>query len=383
MSESLLALPFEIDELIAGWSSLRPKMISAMPQSFRRDEWAYLLSFIEPCRLTLIVESSIGPRSGLCDLSRVNLCLRPRGLVALWLANNVTLLGPLMLVLLSLSGNRLRLKSGSSSENLLASFYDFALENLSRGALLDYLREMVCVEQFGRADERNRAMAARADVRIVFGSDEAVREIERYPHPLTSTAYHFIDRRSQLWLEPALVDRAAMRDLLKVFAIYGRGACTAPSRVMLIDASPSDADLLARELIGLWPELFKKLPPPHVASSVVMCEQWARALGWNASSVSGKAAVIASGEGDLECELENMFLPICSSTLEGAVTELPGNVQTVGYVASDFKRQSWLRALLSTSVKRFVPLREMHNFGPVWDGFSFWRGLFEDMEVGR
>jgi hypothetical protein len=32
-------------------------------------------------------------------------------------------------------------------------------------------------------------------------------------------------------------------------------------------------------------------------------------------------------------------------------------------------------------VKRFVPLAEMHRFGPIWDGQSFWRGTFDRMEI--
>ena len=38
----------------------------------------------------------------------------------------------------------------------------------------------------------------------------------------------------------------------------------------------------------------------------------------------------------------------------------------------------------ATAAKRFVSLARMHHFGAVWDGWEFWRGAFEmvDVEVG-
>jgi len=28
-----------------------------------------------------------------------------------------------------------------------------------------------------------------------------------------------------------------------------------------------------------------------------------------------------------------------------------------------------------------VPIGNMHHFGPVWDGYGFWRQLFEEIEI--
>ena len=38
---SVVALPFELEELIAGWSGLRSAMRKTVPDAFSRDEWAY------------------------------------------------------------------------------------------------------------------------------------------------------------------------------------------------------------------------------------------------------------------------------------------------------------------------------------------------------
>ena len=44
-------LPFPLRDLIAGWSGLRAPMIRERPPAFTRDEWAYLLEFLDPRNL--------------------------------------------------------------------------------------------------------------------------------------------------------------------------------------------------------------------------------------------------------------------------------------------------------------------------------------------
>ena len=59
---------------------------------------------------------------------------RPRGPVSIWLPSNVSLLGPLTLVLLSLTGNPLRMKVSLRGNDLTEAFLDFVRARPARAA---------------------------------------------------------------------------------------------------------------------------------------------------------------------------------------------------------------------------------------------------------
>jgi hypothetical protein len=77
-----------------------------------------------------------------------------------------------------------------------------------------------------------------------------------------------------------------------------------------------------------------------------------------------------------------MLLLVAYGTVEDAVTQLPENIQTVGHAVDDPSDEKWLHVMAKTKVKRFVPMHSMHNFGSVWDGYSYWRNLFETVQLG-
>jgi hypothetical protein len=376
-----LALPFDLDEWIGGWDSLRHAMIRTVPEPFTRDEWAYLVTFLDPHNLWQPFRQCFGS-SAASSSKPAEWLIRPRGPVAVWLPNNVSLLGPLTLILISLSGNPVRLKAGSQAEDLAEAFVAFARARLPAGTLAEYLGSQVRLERFDRQDPRNREMAAQASARIVFGSDETAAAIDSLPHPPDSIAFAFSDRLSEAWIEPACADDQTLTMLIKVFAIYGQAGCTSPRRVVLLNGSMAEARRMRDRLVELWPQTITRSAPMHVASQNIMTRQLAAALGWEALSAPNNAAVIAAGSMDLPPVAGLMTLPIVPATVEQACGQLPANIQTIGHALKDASAAGWLERLAHTSIKRFVPLGRMHHFGPVWDGFGFWRQLFEEVEIG-
>lgn len=377
-----VALPFDYRQAIDDWAALRKRMVKSVPPAFTRDEWAYLVTFLEPGNLerpfaesfgTAVVKPAGAPRS----------LYRPRGAIAVWLPNNVSLLGPLTLVLLSLTGQPIRLKLGSSAEDLTGAFLEYALVNLPGGALADTLSEGVTAESFERDDPRHAAWVSEARVRIVFGSDEAAQAIHQLPHPLDSVGFSFTDRQSEAWLEPGAIDDRVLENLLKVFAIYGQAGCTSPRRVILLNGSEQEAHQLRERLLDAWPRVLRAEAPMHIASETLMAEQWARALGWAPERVSGNAGLLASGGQGLQKFEAQMALCIQGATVEQALNSLPSNIQTVGHALESPEDPAWRQRIAGSRILRFVPLAEMHYFGSRWDGQDFWRQCFEAVEIGR
>lgn len=378
---SVVALPRRLDDLVAGWAELRRAMARAMPAAFTRDEWAYLMYFLDQERLTFPFVQAFGQPVTTPDAPPARL-LRPRGPVAVWLPKNVNVLGPLLLVLLSLTGNAVHFKASSQGDDLTRAFLDFALEHGGDGPLREYLRDGLRVESFDRHDPRNLEMAAQASVRIVFGSDDAAAAVESWPHPIDSIGFSFADRRSEVWLQPDALSDATLVQLLRVFAVYGQAGCTSPARVVLLDASDGEARELRDRLVALWPAAVMRRPAMHAASSNLMGAQWAATLGWDAVLAPDNAAVLAAGSMDLPAFAVPLALPIVAATSADAVAHLPAKIQTIGHNVEPSDYARWVALLARTSVKRFVPLAHMHHFGPTWDGWTFWRQTFEDVELG-
>ncbi len=373
-------LPFEVDKILQDWHSLRGIMIRDIPHEFTRDEWAYLVSFLDKENLYQPFEGTFGNQIRSPEDS-VQCLARPRGKVSLWLPNNVSLLGPLMLVLLSLSGNPVRIKGGSQSENLTGVFLNFALANLPEGQLKTFLSKNVTLECFGRNDPRNQEMAAGSVIRIAFGSNEAARAIDSMPHPVGSLGIYFVDRKSQAWVEREALNDQTVKTLIKVFAIYGQAGCTSPRKVTVIGGKKEDAVELKNRIVSLWPKIATRLPQQYIASSNIAARQWAAGMGWEAELTQMNAAVIAAGSNNTQMFTSPMSLPIVCATLEEAVDVLPENIQTIGHAFKNPNDLTVLTAITKTKVKRFVPIASMHHFSHVWDGFAFWRQLFEEVEI--
>jgi acyl-CoA reductase LuxC len=376
-----VVLPFELEELLAEWAALRTRMIRRISPDFTREEWGYLVAFLDPENLRSAFVQAFGMP---CERSsgRANALARPRGSIALWLPNNVSLLGPLTVILLSLTGSHIRVKGGSRSEDLVGAFLRYLREHAQAGILTEYLDAYVTHEVFGRDDPRNAELAAHANMRVVFGSDRAAAAVHALPHPLASVGFSFSDRRSEVWVETDALTDEVLSALIKVFAVYGQAGCTSPGRVVVLDRPQADAVALRDRLCALWPHTLSRPIAPHLASQNVMARQWAAALGWDAALAAGHHAVLAAGGYEFPPIPAPLLLPIVAAPLEEAIACLPPNVQTVGRAVLEPDAPKWLSVLARTKIKRFVPIERMHHFSSVWDGERFWQQAFEMVQIG-
>jgi hypothetical protein len=341
-------------------------MLQRVPEPFRRDEWAYLISFT-------------GARTLETFTASLPAACRPVQSVAVWLPNNVSLLGPLMTIALSLTGARVRLKSGSRSRDLAGAFLEFARAHAPR-PLASWL-EQVEHRQVPASDPWSAGMAAGADVRIAFGSDESVAAIDRLPHPPSSIGIAFVDRTSEAWIFPGADMERTAADLVRVFAVYGKLGCTSPARVVLPGGTREDAETLRRMMLEVCPTLVRNRPEPSVASETFMASQWASALGWDAAGGRARdnAALLAIGDLSLVPFTASMALPIIPAPVEAAIASLPPRIQSIGHAGAE--SFDWSPVVRASGVKRIVPLIAMHHFGPVWDAIPWFRLCFEEIDV--
>ena len=274
---SAVCLPFDLGARVEDWQSVRRAMLRGPSAGFTRDEWAYLIGYLDPSVLMLPFERSFGQPSG--DAATAGALFRPRGGLAIWLPNNASLLGPLVLVMASLAGIPVRAKCGSRAQDLASEFVSFSRGTLADCPLRRYLEAEVDIRQFGRDDPLNAEMSLWAASRIVFGGDDAARGVSSLAHHPSCRTFVFGDHRSEAWVNMALMDDASAVMLGRVFAIYGRAGCTSPSKVLILGGTIEDACRLSEQLVRVWQQVAPQRPGEAVASECVMAAQLARAAG--------------------------------------------------------------------------------------------------------
>ena len=339
-------------QVAAAWSELRGVMIRERPADFTRDEWAYLIQFLAEDSLAGFIGAGAG-----------------RERVTLVLPNNVSLLGPLVLVVATLGARVIHVKVGSRGDDVVSPFLAFA-----RAHAAPVLAEVLAgVEsaRLDRTDPRLAAWLAGADVRVAFGSDAAIAGVAALPHRAGSRFLGFGDMYSEAWLDVAAVDDdAALDTLIKVFAIYGQAGCTSPRRTVLVGGTGDDAARLQARLAARWPAVLRAPVAMHLASQNLMHAQLARHAGAAVTLAPGHAAVLAAAPRSLAIPPGPLTLVIAPATLDEAVAALPANLQTIGLATSPAGEPAIRAALAATPVRRIVPLGRMHHFEPRWDGQS-------------
>jgi hypothetical protein len=369
-----IQVPFELDEMIQAWSQLRKHMIREVPDGFTRDEWAYLISFISSDALYGVYESTFGKRMTGDSTATQTLSIRDN--VALWLPNNVSLLGPLVMILVSITGSTLQVKVGSRSENLCEILSKWALSKTTEGPLKSWLEEKLTLMRIARGDPKLTELSEWANIKMAFGSDAGCQSIAELPSKDDVLNFSFADKQSRIWCFKDDLNDDALQMIIKVFAIYGRAGCTSPQCITLLDGNEEDCHQLAQQLAQHWPQTMKKDVEMHFASDNVLSFQLAGANQWNATLVERNKAVLSVGPADATLPSGHLHLPISWASLDEASALLPENIQTIGYVMSAPKQKEISQHLKNTNVKRFVPVEQMHHFGPVWDGMEFWKALF-------
>ena len=357
-------------------------MVKTMPESFTRDEWAYLISFLSRENLWRPFRESFGQETEDGAVKAATSVYRPRGPVGLWLPNNVSLLGPLTMVLLSLTGQRMDIKVGSRSADLTSAFVEFVLSKLKPGPLASLLRSELHCATFPRTDERNARMAAESKVRIVFGGDEAAEAIDRLPHPPGSVGYYFVDKRSEAWLEASALSDETLTTLIKVFTIYGRAGCTSPRRVVIFGAKPAELAAIRQRLFALWPKAWPRKPAMNIASENIMARQWAAALGWDAATAPNDAATLCIGG----AELPGNRQPHVLAAHLGRAGERDGEAARQHPDRGPCPRRSagccLARGHRPYRHQAFRAPGADAPFRPHLGRLEFWKGLFERVEVG-
>jgi hypothetical protein len=309
---------------------------------------------------------------------------QPRGLVVHWLAGNVPLLGMLSLTqsLAAKNANLLKVARNSAGmlPHLLAALAEVAYCN-RRGESLSgrVLTEAVAVLYADRNDvEAARELSLAADVRVAWGSLEAVQTIANLPRrhgtedvifgPKTSLAVVAAER-----LAGAEAARRVAAALAADASAFDQQGCNSPHTVFVERGGAVDPAAFAQLLAEALDAEQRRAPLAHVdpaATMQVLALRAEYAMRGRAYGSHGMGWSVLWADED-----QGLAEPCCQRTLFvrgvpdvfAVVPLCSEQTQTVG-LAVDDRRLALAEALAARGVQRCPAIGAMRLYGAPWDG---------------
>ncbi len=349
------------------------------------DGIAFLSAWLGQRNLRKILELNLNGNpaclDGFVPYGRDFLAAKPQGLVAMWLAGNVTTLPMFSLVPALLAKNvclaKLALADPAGMDRLLAVLAESRADGISGEELL---RAVAVVWFDYQRRDLNEQMSLAADAKIVWGGPIAVKAVASLPRQEHCVEIVFgpkysiglVDRKRMESADDVL--DGAVAAFVRDIAVFDQRACSAPQTIFVEHSQRRSL----RELGELFARHFARLPAkPGLDAYTTMRILNARAE-W---SLDESRDVIASGDGanwtvcmDRELSLKEavqsrtIFLTEVESWRE-IIPLLTPKVQTVGIAfAEEADALAFSDAAASAGVARCVRPGLMNNYESPWDG---------------
>ncbi|MDO4551448.1 MAG: acyl-CoA reductase [Planctomycetia bacterium] len=248
--------------------------------------------------------------------------------------------------------------------------------------------------QYPRNDEITAFFSAAADTRIIWGGDETVRHIQRFPIRLGGTEIFFRDRYSLCLLDTMAVLRATEEELTRLVDgfyndtyLMDQNACSSPHVVFWLGENVSEAQTRFWNAVNRRAERYD-LPPVNAVEKLTR-------LFSNYMNFSGIFPVIRHSNKLWRAELS--WIPENLSELRGrfglfyekavtSVEELTPFInrkfQTVTCFGMDAGRiVEILLAQGAMGVDRITKVGEALNIGVIWDGYDIIKTLSRVIDV--
>lgn len=307
--------------------------------------------------------------------------LLPRGLAIHWLAGNVPTLGFLSMIQGILTKNSNIIKVATSADGLLAALLRELAETFTdepqSGA--DLVRS-IAVIRFERTDDEVASFLSKeADVRVIWGSDDAVNAIRSLPSDIEVVDVIFPSRTSFVVVgEESLSNKVSLVESIKRIArdisIFEQKACASPHTIILQTNNKEDVEFFAQELRDGLQDVLKQLPKQRPSEREVSAILNLRAqydILHQAWYPQGTEFTILSDEDiKLGPAIGNRTIYIRRfGSFEQIAPLITKKVQTVGLLASPREEGKLMNYLSAMGVQRFTTVGTMTQFELPWDGF--------------
>lgn len=376
-----------IEDIIALLARLGRELIKD-PDIGRLDGATYISLWLRADNLERLCDLNYGNRARLDGLKEVRPGLemrcQPRGTACHWLPNNVPVMSFFSLMLAVLSKNASVLKVSDINRPVLSKVLGklgtITLERQGRRVDGSSIVRSVCMISFDSSQMAdNVMMSLAADIKIAWGSGEAVRSVAALPQKETCDTIIFGPKYSLAVFDQAFLGRTDRDDILNRLAqdvvLFDQTACSSP-QVAFVERGPFTArrfaEALAQGFERLSPRLRRTDMPERMCLDVInsrgtylLSEDkdvvMPKDLGWT---------ILIDGEEGLPEPVQGrcVFVREVNDLME-IVPHITRKVQTVALCVEDRRRMRELADHMSCAgVDRFVMPGEMNDFTLPWDG---------------
>lgn len=306
---------------------------------------------------------------------------QPRGISCHWIAGNVPTLGLFSLFQSMLAGNANLLRVPSKSHDvlvrLLRVFASTAIEAGVSG--LDLLKSMALFYYDKAETKANEELSEIADVRIVWGGEEAVKAITGLPRRTHCEDIIFGPKYSLAVFDTTAVASNNFTRYLRFLAsdtfLFDQAACTSP-HVVFFEKGARQIEEIGQYMAKEMKKLAKRFPKSDVDQFIMT-----RIINVRAEyALDTESAVICPVENDWTILINKKMQleePIESRTIffkevdsiDEILPLITRKVQTIGCAIEDkVKLEAFADGATLRGVARCVNVGQMHLFDSPWDG---------------
>jgi len=359
------------------------RQIVADPVTQKMEGVAFLSGWLRENNLRKVLDLNTGGCPDCLDgfvlHHGVKISARPRGLVSMWLAGNVSTL-PVFSIIPALLGKNVCLAKLASPEPEIAALLGVLGRCHGGGISGEQLMKAIAVIWFDYRDaELNEAMSLAADAKVFWGGAEALRAISILPRQEHCTEVMFGPKYSI-----GIIDRqiagdegkltAAIGGFVRDIAAFDQRACSAPQTIF-IEKNPH---YTLRQMGELFAAQLAKLPAKPGLDAYTTLQIVNTRATWG---LDAERDVIASGREanwtvcmDTELSLKEaiqsrtIFLTEIDDSMQ-VIDLITPKVQTVGLAFADPDRaEAFAYAATTKGVARCVRPGLMNGHESPWDG---------------
>lgn len=317
---------------------------------------------------------------------RARLRAFPLGVVGHWPAGNIEIQPILSMTCALLGGNSSIVRVPSR----LVEPTRLIMEALEQADPQGVLLQRVNLAHFPHSDiELHEAMARSVDGAMIWGGEEALRQVRALPFPHWARVIVFGPRLSiaamdaRTWTDKN--DRQSWcRRIARDVWQFDQQACSSPQTLFLERDGTADAGEFVEDLRRDFEEENRAHPRTQIEPSMTSAICRARS-SWLLDDVANRALfpqspdwTILLGKGTTipEPTQGRTLSVLVADDLMAVVSQFDGTVQTLGLAVKDaVKEQELAEAAGRHGVDRIVRLGQMHVFGSPWDGTDLIRPM--------
>jgi hypothetical protein len=376
--------PDAILEIFERWAA-------ALDKSEARDVpgVTFLRLWLRRGTLEPILNRELGPESlhnRWRDDGRARLRAFPLGVVGHWPAGNIEIQPILSMTCALLGGNSVIVRVPGG----LVEPTRFIMEALEQADPDGILLERIYLTHFPHSEiDLHHAIAQAVDGAMIWGGEDAVRQVRALPFPHWARVGVFGPRLSVAAMDAdAWTDqnerqgwcRRIARDVWQ----FDQQACSSPQALFLERNGAADAAEFVEDLRCAFEEENRAHPRIEIEPSLTSAICRARS-SWLLDDVANRAVfpqspdwTILLGKGTTipETTQGRTLSVLLADDLMQVISQFDGTVQTLGLGVKDAAKEQLLAESAGRhGIDRIVRLGQMHVFGSPWDGMDLIRPM--------